>query len=205
MPNIIYTTTVPNPPNLPSQDVGSMQTNTANIATFLAQDHYPFNDSPGNRSGWHETVTMQNQGPPGVPPTMNGLLFCQNNFPWWQNATGSFSLAGNPTAGVNPSAGANGLTFLPGGLILQWGFMLPPGGGFVNPININLALLPNIAFPTNIFIAFGQLQATGFNAAAGTDIYVGNLALNQISFEFAKAVGSNSALYTGVFWAAIGN
>src|SRR5271166_5428686 len=110
MPNIIYTTNVPNPPNLPSQDVGAMQTNTANIATFVAQDHYPFNDA-GNRSGWHDTVTMQNQGAPGVPGTMNGVMFCQNNFPWWQNVTGAFQIAGS-TAASNPSPATNGYTFL---------------------------------------------------------------------------------------------
>jgi hypothetical protein len=46
---IPYSSTIPNPPNDPADDVSTMQTNAGSIATIIAVDHVGFNVGGGGQ------------------------------------------------------------------------------------------------------------------------------------------------------------
>lgn len=213
MPNIIYVRNIPNPPNAPSADVNTMQNNANAISDIFTStanptvDNIGFNDANG---GYHRQVSLLTQAAPGIPGGLGGVLYSDLNtgraWPFWQWGNGAgqnFQITGSAAAN-SPSAAQNGYSFLPGGMIMQWGFK-PSPGPFTSPINIDLTIAPHIPFPNAIFNTFAQLQSTGYNAIAGSSVYVGNLALNQISFEFTIPAGGFAIDITGLYWLAIGN
>lgn len=59
-----YVRGVPNPPNNPSQDVGSMQNNTNTIDDWVKVDHIGFRESSG---GHHKQVVFQVNATPPPP------------------------------------------------------------------------------------------------------------------------------------------
>ena len=129
-----YTRSVPNPPNFPSQDVGNMQINTNSIYDIIDKDHFTFG-SPGTVDGTHRRVSLSNIAAPGVPGTTNAVLFANNpagtSQPFWQIGVGAaniFQIPTFPTA-TPPSATQNGFSYLPGGILMQWGFALLPASG----------------------------------------------------------------------------
>ncbi|HEY3526735.1 MAG TPA: hypothetical protein VGK47_11095 [Nitrososphaeraceae archaeon] len=200
MADLVYTAGLPNPPNFPSQDVGSMQTNTNSINTWVVQDHFGFNTND-NTGGYHDQVSLKDQAAPGIPAGLNGVLFSNDvagrSWPFWQNALGSFQITGSAAANV-PLAAANGYTFLPGGIIVQW--------GNVNPAPINQAPVTqafNIPFPTACFaIVSGQTYINGFPPANSIP---GTVAFSNVvpaSFDWVVRTITN---YDGFYWVAIGN
>lgn len=195
MPNYNYTTDVPNPPNLPSTDVGSMQTNTNSINSWAQVDHFGFN--AGNPGGYHKQATFLDEAAPGVPAGLNSVLFSNlqggNSWPFWQNALGSFQITGSASANNPSAAGLNGWTFLPGGFILQWGqFLFGAQSGTI------LFATANINFPTNcLFVNSTLLTAVETQPSS---IGVGAFATTGFSY---KNTGSGG--YGGFEWIAIGN
>jgi len=120
MPNYTYITNIPASSNNPSADQPNMQINTNSIDDIIEVDHFSFND---NRGGYHKQVNLvDNAGPFPTPAGVGSVLYsgATNNLVF-TNA----SLAGagvQLTVGAKPPiAAANGSTFLPGGLLLQWG------------------------------------------------------------------------------------
>ena len=111
-----YTTDIPDGPNNPSNDQPDMKINTNSIDSIIAVDHVGFNTPKG---GFHKQVKFTaNQAAPGFG-TGVGDIYANtasgNSWPFWENALGSFQLAGNQTAS------SNGRVVIPGGIILQWG------------------------------------------------------------------------------------
>lgn len=202
MPNFNYTGGLPNPPNLPAQDVEDMQINCNSVESWAQQDHFGFNDDNG---GWHQNVRLQNHAAPGNPAFSGdpgGVLYSNNpvasannpGWPFWQNNLGTFQITGSASANI-PSAIANGWSFLPGGVIMQWG---------------NVALPPNTApvvfpipFPTNCFIVTGSLG----NNVIGIPAINATLTVYSVAAGgFSYAVINNVAnIYTNFSWVAIGN
>lgn len=202
-----YTTGVPNPPNLPSADVGNMQQNTDSIFNIWNVDHETFNSGIAGR---HKQTSLINQSAPGVPGGIGGVLFANNpsagqSWPFWQNAA-----AGSPfqLLGAN-NLSTNGYILL-GGLIIQWGVVNGTHGannvfnnGDTGTVTFSSA---NIAFPNNCF----GVQITGIynsntagipNGAGGANY--DQFTLSQTSFTWSFF--SNSTKYTQFFWIAIGN
>ena len=123
MPNYTYITNIPASSNNPSADQPNMQINTNSIDSLITEDHYGFNAAGLNFSGYHKKVSLvDNPGPFPTPAGVGSVLYsgATNNLVF-TNA----SLAGagvQLTVGAKPPiAAANGSTFLPGGLLLQWG------------------------------------------------------------------------------------
>jgi len=209
MPNLTYTENLPNPPNLPSQDVNAMNQNTNSVnrifvsATNPTLDNIGFNNGDG---GFHRQVSMKNQVAPGLQ-AQDGVLFANqnvaNSWPFWQNGLGVFQLAGSASSN-NPSAAINGWSFLPGGLIMQWGII----DGASTPAYTLNAFTPvlfataNINFPANCF----NVQVTPipfvFGTLGPTTVSVG--AFSTTSFSF-YATNATSGAYIGFYWTAIGN
>jgi len=207
MADIVYTTGLPNPPNAPSQDVGGMQQNTNGIDTWVVQDHYGFNTAD-NSGGYHDQVSMQNQAAPGLPAFgVNPIgVFYANNpvspatapaWPFWQNSLGTFQMLGSASATV-PSATANGWTFLPGGLIMQWGIVIPVG--VTGTENFPTPFINNVFSITTGLIN----QGGGGQPLAGDTAFVSvQAAPGLVSFNWNWRV--STLRYSAFYWMAIGN
>lgn len=201
MPNFNYTNGLPNPPNLPSQDVNDMQINCNSVEDIWDEDHFGFND---NNGGFHQQVSLLNQAAPGIPAGLSGVLYADanggNSWPIWQNALGSFQITGSASPN-NPSVGgANGWTFLPGGFILQWG--TTPVGAISGSVLFNAA---NIDFPANCY----NVQATPIFITASPPLTPTNQATVSVdaltTTGFNWRFNQNTFHWNGFFWIAIGN
>ncbi len=199
MGNFSYVTGIPATNNNPSQDQPNMQTNTDSISGLISVDHIGFGTFD-NSGGTHNQVQLKNRPPP-LPP--GGL---QNGYETLYSAVvaGSGEIfftrgaLGNNiqlTGPGVPSAIQNGYTFLPGGILLQWGFV----NGAVHRVTTPV-LFPT-PFPTvNGFfsLTLGQVRTDLANGADNINI----AATSTMGFSYYNTSGSG---ITGFYWMAIGN
>lgn len=188
-----YTIGVPNPPNNPSVDVGSMQTNTNTISLWVAVDHVRFNNTT---AGLHNQVTFSmNQAITGVGDGVSRLFANIQNgqsWPYWINALGTpiQMLSGNP------SPATKGYTYLPGGIIIQW------GGGTVAASGTATAFTFGIPFPNNLFaITIGSRTGEG-NSPGENNQFIKEGTQNKDGFSI---VNSSSSSSRAIYYMAIGN
>jgi hypothetical protein len=185
-----YNLNIPAANNNPSADQPNMKTNTNSINSILNVDHFPF--AAGN-AGRHKQVTLTNEAAPGFTGG-NGTLYANlasgQSWPFWQNALGSFQLAGQN------SVSANGYTTLPGGVILQWGTKTINFSGSSTSVSFPLTF-PNAAFS----VTFACVNNQG-NSPSANNIYVRSGTLTTSGFT---ASNSSSGGTTAIFWMAIGN
>lgn len=119
MPNYTYNTNIPLSTNSPSTDQPNMQTNTNSINSILDVDMIGFNDNDG---GYHSKVTLVDQvSSPPVAVTGTDIVYSAT-------ASGTIELYLQRPSGSaiqltrgTPSASTSGYTWLPGGLLMQWG------------------------------------------------------------------------------------
>jgi|SRR6478609_2565794 len=128
-----------------SIDYSALQTNFQQLDTQFSVDHIPFSSTTGSPpNGYHQSIhynpqsttvtnapnnyTSAAQYPQGVPATTAGFgqLFSSQVNDSISTDTGLYWLSGNGlqvamTRNFVPSHATSGSTFLPGGLILQWG------------------------------------------------------------------------------------
>jgi hypothetical protein len=162
--SITYNTGIPDGPNNPSNDQPLMKVNTDAVNTFVGIDHVGFNVGTGV-SGFHNKSTYVDQaGDPGNvassaqvyakkvtysgSPAGTGIELIMkkaSNDPI--NPNGIIQLTDNQ---LGVSASTNGYSFLPGGLIIQWGTM--------NVVADNTAYTFPTAFPNNCFAVTLQLK-----------------------------------------------
>jgi len=141
-----YTQNIPNPPNNPSTDVPNMQTNTNSVFSWPLVDHYGYEDT-NNYGGWHKQITLVSLGNnPTLPPLTSGNSeLYTNTVPtvggektelfFTPDTTGNVyqmtrtssvyypSFADDAQYAQTPPVATQfgGWTFLPGGLLLQYG------------------------------------------------------------------------------------
>lgn len=138
MPLFTYTTNIPATNNNPSTDQPDMKINTNSTNSILGVDLYSFNNSNG---GWHKQVTLPIPSPFVMPPSKaaqstiytntagqtqlfattdaGGKAYQLTRFIDASFAEFGADVALTPVAG---GSGSGGWTFLPGGLLLQYGF-----------------------------------------------------------------------------------
>ena len=213
-----YTIGVPNPPNNPSADVNNMQTNTTSISNLIEQDHIGFNLTNG---GFHNVIHQSefSTGPDPVPVLTFGELYVKkiavngntDDVLFFQTGSGRVSqLTGLPTGpGLQGSVGTNGWTFLPNGLIMQWGVVFGTHGGD-NHFNSNdtgtvTFATANLAFPQNCFGVWTQPIYTNGNAPATGNTATFAINNNVSKTSFTWFLLTNSASYTSFYWWALGN
>ncbi len=190
-----YTRDIPDPPSSPSVDVPNLKVNTNSIDDIWAVDHFTFAD---NFAGIHNRVQLKEIGtalPVGLAATGSGTLFTKVTgvspqgelFFYRQGALVAIQLTGPST----PSAVINGFTFLPGGILMQWGLFAAPVAGD-NPISFNTA------FPTACF----NVSITLVRALANVDgVVVKTASVSAAGFTAIAPTGGSA----GIFWTAIGN
>lgn len=190
-------------PNIPTgtvnldEDYINLRNNFQELNTIFGKDHYPFNDQT-SANGYHKAVHMVQQVAPGAISN-TGALYCTTVNDKIDNDEILYYKTGlnkviQLTMNFEPLAADVGRTFLPGGLILQWGFdnfkkqVLEP---------VTFVELGGISFPNNCF----NVQAT-MKEGSSTNANVLNIsALTNTGFSYYNT----SASIRAFFWLAIGN
>jgi hypothetical protein len=205
--SIPYNTGVPAATNNPSVDQPTMLINTANIATYVAVDHVPFNTSG---SGLHNKVSLvqQNADPASAtstpiiysrPVTYSGGVNRTEEFERMATADGATIMSA--TNFFNPPVTAStGSSFLPGipvlsmgtyttaGAVIKWGDCgtVTSGGTPVTFVN---------AFPTNCFLVLVSATQTG--SAASKTYSVDQTTVTKSGFT-AYASGNVNLRYIAI-------
>lgn len=208
-----YNFNVPNTPNDPSDDQPQMLINTVSIGNLIAVDHVGFSTVNG---GYH-TVIHQGNAPGNTDPasitnigqlyvktvTLNSIMDQQLFFESGQGVVTQL------TSGIATSPGTNGYVFLPGGILLQWGFKNGPHGGahtFTNGDSGSITF--PLAFPTNVFTINANLNfnSTTAGVPASSSGEVVSFDTSSITTTGANFfIAGSGATYTRFFWIAIGN
>lgn len=185
MTNQPYTTNIPFSTNNPSDDQPIMMSNNNSIPLVLAIDHYAFND---NNGGYHKQVNLVNEANPGTPGTVGSVLFSKNNEWWFQNASLGVNAIQMTSSANFPVATVPGRSFLPGGVIMQWGFGTTNGAG-----SLTQAYVSNF---TVIFTAQVSANSIG-NVIANINPALGSVTITTKN-------NSGAAISALVHWLVIG-
>ena len=206
-----YNLNIPFATNDPSVDQPDMLENTNSTSTLLQQDHLGFNNQfngIANSGGYHTNIHMIDQGA-GFDParitqvgqlyakqaTLNGFTDTALFYRTGPNVGATNSVT-QITAPKNTVTGTDGYTFLPGGMILQWGVVTPAPF----PNNSLIAQNFNINYPTTAV----NVQLTLIADTKSTNVQVmsiGKTSLNASGFTWNYTGGS---AYIGFYWMALG-
>ncbi len=173
MTNYTYTKNIPASNHNPSVDQPSMQTNTNSIANLIGEDHYTFGVDNG---GFHKQIRLPDLAAIGnlAPRIANsGTLWTQkansvgiskesnlfyvpdltsDDYQLTRTVTSAKTLFGLLTENYN-AVGAGffgGWTFLPGGLLFQYGYTT----------NVTNSATTTIKFPVKFTTTFMNVQCT---------------------------------------------
>lgn len=198
-------------PNIPTgtvpldQDYLNVQGNFQQLDTSFGVDHFPFSNTTGN-NGYHGAVHLSQQSVVPTPVSTSGEIYSKiatqiisDTALFYQTGTG---INVQMTMNVLPLAGANGYTFLPGGLLMQWG-VVTLGGGSNQSGTVTFAT-SNIAFPTNVLNISLTLQSNTGNSSDNTLSVSVTSAPTGTGFNW-KYNGTGSTNFPAFYWMAIGH
>jgi len=212
-----YTRDIPDPPSSPSVDVPNMKTNTNSIDSIWTVDHFEFKQI---NAGRHKQVTLTNEAAPGFVGG-NGALYANApvsaSFPFWQNANGSYQLIGANANSDAASASFSGFgafgtvtanyaqtagwTYLPGGMLLQYGSVISTlGTPQINPSTIAITF-PVVYSTANIVVSITPIC----KVAGTTQVHVPSLQSGTLATTgFTCNWDTSTTAYVGFTWTAIG-
>lgn len=193
-----YTTGIPAAGNNPSVDQPNMQTNTNSINSLIAVDHVGFNQLVDG--GKHKYIRM----PVGTIPAMSATeaalysktantlsqLFYTND-----TSTNQYQLTRASNVNFATFAQSTGWTFLPGGMLMQWGQATSSGVAFPNT---------TVTFPftyTNAVYSVNCTILTTANSRFFVELY--DLSTNQFRAVTRDSGGTITTAIT-FCWMAIG-
>ena len=208
MTTFTYDTNVPNPPNSPSVDVVNMQINTNSIAGIIATDHVGFGVPDG---GTHNQSTYNAGSNPATSATQGAVYTKTSGTDIELFYRHKSSGLVTQITGPQVVSGFTGYQFLPGGLILQWGFKNGTNDGVkhtFHPGDTGSVTFP-LMFPSRVFTVNTTMNydtSTG-SAPASTSAFIISLdysaaGTTQSGFDW-KASGSGNS-YTVFYWTALG-
>lgn len=197
-------------------DYKNLQGNFNQMNITYGIDHVPLTDStPIN--GYHNTIhsvpfsttasNPPNNQPVAKPTSVAGVseIFTAiindgintASALYFQSDTG---LVSQLTRNFNPSLHTNGYTYLPGGIILQWGKKTT--GSTSGTQNFNAA---NISFTNNCWqvLTVPFYSGTPPTTTQGISVTIDSTTLSKLSFDWTILAGGNAI--TGFYWMAIGN
>lgn len=203
-----FTTGYPPDGSSLGQTKATIRNNLDGTFLTLAVDHINNNGSPGAKpAGYHKVIHSVPQASNPAPVAGYGQLFCKtvNSFTndqalFWETGAG---IVQQLTTNITPTANTNGYTFLPGGLILQWGFRSVTSGAW--PSNTNTALNFTAQVPANVNFQSNCFAVWTTNSGTGTSQGQVEIASKSTTGFVWRFTGSSSATENGFFWWAIGN
>jgi hypothetical protein len=195
MPNFTYNSDIPDAPNDPADDQPLMKVNTNSIASFVAVDHYGFNNNDG---GTHQQSTYVSQSvAPGTTATQGAAytktVSGQVHLFYRRESNGDEIQL---TASPSPLAATNGYTFLPGNLLLQWGVATAIWSG-----------ANNVTFPTAFSSAAYNVQFQPQRSASMDNrnfAVVGTISATQFTPRLVTRNNNNLNETRTIYWTAIG-
>lgn len=207
MPLYSYNLNIPDAPNDPSSDQPLMKTNTNNIDAIIDEDHYSFDEANG---GLHRQVRIPVSGAiPGGLIASSGTLYTKTSvegtlfyspdttgdeYQLTRTITASFAEFGTNT---NYSGTLNGgWTFLPGGLLLQYGLATSSGTALPNTIVTLPVTMTNSAYSVNCTIL------TTVDSRFFVEVY--DVSTNQFRAVTRDSSGSKTSGIT-FYWQVIGS
>lgn len=218
----IYNPLKPQPDDQLDVSQSDLQGNFQQANIVMDIDHIPF-DNVTSSQGYHKvihqtafsTVTTDppNNYPASPPPTIGliGQLYTAQTNDGVNVDETLYYLTGagrnlQLTMNFSPNGSYQGYTFLPGGLIFQWGFINRTSTG--SDVNIPF----NIPFPSAVIAMWGSGY---FYNAVPNDGATVQFKTNHVSppsappntskTTFNYYFNTNSGSYTGFQWFAIGN
>lgn len=194
---MVYKPLIPLPTDNLSVSQGDIKENFTVANTSFGINHYPFDDATAN-NGKHKKVSMPQTT---IPTSVLGELILYNKGVSPGGSSALFMVRdGVPATDTQltcpeitaPLSTAQGYTFLPGGIILQWGVVTFP------PF-LNAAQPFNVAFPNACWNM--QVSMTGVSGSPN-NIGIASTTLSTFNWKFT---GSGTSSFTGFYWQAIGN
>ena len=196
-----FTRNRPTASELLSDSQGLIRDNFNSSDDSFGIDHFKFSDSTA-ANGAHKQAQIKNQ------VTINGVIpvgLIGNGYETiYSSATAGagelWFVRGASATGIQltgpgvPTASTNGFTFLPGGILLQWGEDTLPSSSTVT--------FP-IAFPNNAFNVILTLNGSGTNSSSRVSLVVKSGSITLTQFQYQLNLVSISA--SSVRWLAIGN
>ena len=197
------------------QDYLNVQGNFQQLNVSYGVDHVPYSDTsgipPSGISGMHTAIHLVPQAAPAALAGYGQLFDTTVNDGFSNDQSLYFLTGGNLllqlTRNFLPSANTNGYTFIPGGLVLQWGIVNGTHGGD-NHFNLGdtgtvTFATANKAFPSACLAVWTQPNYTTGNAPSGAATV--SVASNFSKTSFVWTFSSNSSAYTSFLWFALGN
>src|SRR6202000_935722 len=171
------------------QTKSTIRNNLDGTFLTLAVDHIDNNGDPGtNPAGYHKVVHMVPQAGNPAPISGYGQLFTKtvNSFTsdealFWETGNG---IVQQLTTNINPSATTNGRSFLPGGIIMQWGAVNSPGSSGTVAFNAT--------FPSSCFNI--QLTARNDGPHSAFNYWVDGIPSTG-SFNYQGSTSGSQVLY----------
>jgi hypothetical protein len=192
-------------PNIPTglvpldQDYLNLQGNFQQLNIAYGVDHVPFNDTsgvpPGGITGMHKNIHMIPQAAPAAISGIGQLFDTTNNDGYSNDQSLFFLTGGNQnikfTRNFMPVTTANGATFLPGGLVLQYG----------SSTAVASSSSTTITFPKPFITAVYSVNCTVVTSDNSTIRF--SILNNATLTEFVTTQTSTSK-FTNLYWMAIG-
>jgi hypothetical protein len=198
MTTFTFDTSVPAANNAPKNDQPIMQINNASTSGLIAVDHVGFNFPNG---GYHNIIHQTPQSDPVSIPSIGQLyskLLSGNTQLFYESSNGVITQLTGPNATL---AASDGYTWIPGGILIQWGQVIQSfsSGSTTGTTNFPLAF-PNGSFIVtgNPLVSFASLPSS----QASVNIRSSTLG-GTTSFQWQFY--TNSSQYIGFTWFAIGN
>lgn len=180
-----FTPNTPQAGNFPANDQPLMNANNQYLQQFGQRDHqFTLIGGVNTQDGTHKQVTLTNEAAPGFTGA-NSVLFANtdgtNSQLFFQNAAGTAQLTTNKT-GV-PTVAANGASFLPGGLLIQWGTDTKNTAQSTTfPVAFGAAAYSVVFTPTAITALANGLPLV--SAKSATTFTIGNTTGNVQSYTY---------------------
>lgn len=212
MPNYTYTDNIPFSTDNPSNDQPLMQTNTNSIDSIIGEDHFSFNNNNGGLHQKTRLVNIVGMGPPSGIAAGMGTLYTKtvattastnestlfyvpdgtiNQYQITRTIApdgatfGTNNAYGSPVVGITQ---VGGWTFLPGGMLLQYGNL----SGFTS--GDQTVQFP-VTFSTAVYGVFTMPVGSTINSYAP---------VNVISTSQFTMHSTSISMTKGVNWMAIG-
>ncbi len=195
--NLNFNTGVPAAANNPSTDQNPMQVNNASNAAIWNVDHFGFGNNLG---GWHNVIHIPqitgNTDPAATTvPANAGQVYTRTiggDLQLFYESSGGI-ISQLTTPGVTPSANLPGYSYLPGGVIFQW------GNGISTGASPNVSVTFPLTFPSAIF----NIQMLPLEASNSRRLW--HLNSNTTAGFTAYLQDTNGASVVNAFyWMALG-
>lgn len=198
-----------------NQDYLNLQGNFTQLNTVYNGDHSALTGTlpPGGTAGYHVNIHQVPFSTTSTNPPNNQPVTAPTNTPGYGQIFQAqindgivadealyFLSGGNRlsqlTRNFQPTSAQNGFSFLPGGLIIQWGTKATtaPFGSITLSAN-------NMQFPNNFFSVFAQVFKPSTVDSLVSSINLGISDTNHFSWAFSGS-GANVG---GFYWIALGN